>query len=196
MSRENLGLREAMDWSAPLLSPLRLRGRFSRRRLARMGVHELRQVVHQRVSSGARAVGRLSITFESFGFKHRMLPRAMRILVFDARSLPNTSGELRTAQSYGRDPVKWPSFLRIARQRRSVDRRHRALHARARSGIPGDEPRLSDDRSRLHGWTAPLGVHRRSTGWSLRARYSHVTVRRGGSSPMRACFKPAISAVS
>jgi len=51
---------------------------------SRMGVHALRDLIHHRV---AGRVGRLSITFESFGFKHGIPGDAD--FVFDARSLPN-----------------------------------------------------------------------------------------------------------
>ena len=50
-----------------------------------MGVHALREIIHQRVEQ--RTIGRLSITFESFGFKHGIPGDAD--FVFDARSLPN-----------------------------------------------------------------------------------------------------------
>jgi len=50
-----------------------------------MGVHELRDIVHERVEQ--RVHGRLSLTFESFGFKHGIPGDAD--FVFDARTLPN-----------------------------------------------------------------------------------------------------------
>ncbi|MGB6450521.1 MAG: RNase adapter RapZ, partial [Steroidobacteraceae bacterium] len=67
---------------------------------SKMGVHELRQVVRLRVEQ--RAVGQLSITFESFGFKHGIPGDAD--FVFDARSLPNPYWEPALRSLTGRDP--------------------------------------------------------------------------------------------
>jgi len=50
-----------------------------------MGVHALREIIRQRVD--LRPEGRLSVMFESFGFKHGIPGDAD--FVFDARSLPN-----------------------------------------------------------------------------------------------------------
>ena len=52
---------------------------------SRMSVHELRDLIGQRVEP--QAPGRLSILFESFGFKHGTPGDAD--FVFDARTLPN-----------------------------------------------------------------------------------------------------------
>jgi UPF0042 nucleotide-binding protein len=52
---------------------------------SRMSVHELRDLIGQRIE--AQAPGRLSIMFESFGFKHGTPGDAD--FVFDARTLPN-----------------------------------------------------------------------------------------------------------
>ncbi len=52
---------------------------------SRLGVHGLREVILQRVER--RAQGELSITFESFGYKHGLPADAD--FVFDARTLPN-----------------------------------------------------------------------------------------------------------
>lgn len=52
---------------------------------SRMSVHELRDLIGQRVEP--QAPGRLSIMFESFGFKHGTPGDAD--FVFDARTLPN-----------------------------------------------------------------------------------------------------------
>jgi UPF0042 nucleotide-binding protein len=64
-----------------------------------MGVHALRDVIHKRVEQ--RAMGRLSITFESFGFKHGIPGDAD--FVFDARSLPNPYWEPALRHLTGRD---------------------------------------------------------------------------------------------
>lgn len=52
---------------------------------SRLGVHGLRDVILQRIER--RAQGELSITFESFGYKHGLPADAD--FVFDARTLPN-----------------------------------------------------------------------------------------------------------
>jgi UPF0042 nucleotide-binding protein len=52
---------------------------------SRMGVHDLRELIDRRV--GRRARDRMSVLFESFGFKHGIPGDAD--FVFDARSLPN-----------------------------------------------------------------------------------------------------------
>jgi UPF0042 nucleotide-binding protein len=65
---------------------------------SRMGVHALRDIIHHRV---AGRVGRLSITFESFGFKHGIPGEAD--FVFDARALPNPYWEPGLRSLTGRD---------------------------------------------------------------------------------------------
>jgi UPF0042 nucleotide-binding protein len=65
-----------------------------------IGVHELRELVRQRVEG--RRPERLSILFESFGFKHGIPGDAD--YVFDARSLPNPYWEEHLRPLTGRDP--------------------------------------------------------------------------------------------
>ncbi len=65
-----------------------------------MGVHALRDIIHKRVEQ--RAAGRLSVTFESFGFKYGLPGDAD--FVFDARSLPNPYWEPGLRNLTGRDP--------------------------------------------------------------------------------------------
>jgi UPF0042 nucleotide-binding protein len=67
---------------------------------SKMGVHALRDIIHKRVEQ--RAAGRLSITFESFGFKYGLPGDAD--FVFDARSLPNPYWEPGLRNLTGRDP--------------------------------------------------------------------------------------------
>ena len=64
-----------------------------------MGVHELRDTIHQRIEQ--HAPGCLSLTFESFGFKHGIPGDAD--FVFDARSLPNPYWEPNLRALTGRD---------------------------------------------------------------------------------------------
>lgn len=99
MSREGLSLREAIDTERRLLEPITHAADMIID-TSRMGVHELRQVVRLRVEQ--RATARLSITVESFGYKHGIPGDAD--FVFDARSLPNPYWEPTLRELTGRDP--------------------------------------------------------------------------------------------
>ncbi|HEY2591228.1 MAG TPA: RNase adapter RapZ [Steroidobacteraceae bacterium] len=99
MSRERMSLREAIDTERRLLEPVAHAADMIID-TSRMGVHELRQVVRLRVEQ--RATGRLSITVESFGYKHGIPGDAD--FVFDARSLPNPYWEPALRELTGRDP--------------------------------------------------------------------------------------------
>jgi UPF0042 nucleotide-binding protein len=98
MSRDNIGLREAMAMERSLLEPITYAADVVID-TSKMGVHALRDVVHQRVEHGV--AGRLSMTFESFGFKHGIPGDAD--FVFDARSLPNPYWEPGLRNLTGRD---------------------------------------------------------------------------------------------
>ena len=99
MSRNNVDLREAMALERTLLDPIVYAADLVID-TSRMGVHALRDIIHQRVEQ--RAVGRLSLSFESFGFKHGIPGDAD--FVFDARSLPNPYWEPGLRNLNGRDP--------------------------------------------------------------------------------------------
>jgi len=99
MSSHSVGLREAMALERQLLEPIVYAADLVID-TSKMGVHSLREIIHQRVEQ--RAVGRLSITFESFGFKHGIPGDAD--FVFDARSLPNPYWEPGLRNLTGRDP--------------------------------------------------------------------------------------------
>jgi UPF0042 nucleotide-binding protein len=73
---------------------------------SRMGVHELRDMIAKRVEP--EGPGRLSILFESFGFKHGTPGDAD--FVFDARTLPNPYWEPALKPLTGRD-AKVVEFL-------------------------------------------------------------------------------------
>jgi UPF0042 nucleotide-binding protein len=98
MSRNNIDLRDAMALERQLLEPIVYAADLVID-TSKMGVHALREIIHQRVEQ--RAVGRLSITFESFGFKHGIPGDAD--FVFDARSLPNPYWEANLRNLTGRD---------------------------------------------------------------------------------------------
>ena len=99
MSRNNVGLREAMALERTLLDPI-INAADLVIDTSKMGVHALRDIIHQRVEQ--RAAARLSLSFESFGFKHGIPGDAD--FVFDARSLPNPYWEPGLRNLTGRDP--------------------------------------------------------------------------------------------
>jgi UPF0042 nucleotide-binding protein len=98
MSRDNLDLRAAMAREREILEPIVYAADLVID-TSRMGVHELRDLVHQRLEQ--RSTPRLSITFESFGFKHGIPGDAD--FVFDARSIPNPYWEPSLRKLTGRD---------------------------------------------------------------------------------------------
>ena len=99
MSRNNVDLREAMAMERTLLDPI-VNAADLVIDTSKMGVHALRDIIHQRVEQ--RAVNRLSVSFESFGFKYGIPGDAD--FVFDARSLPNPYWEPGLRNLTGRDP--------------------------------------------------------------------------------------------
>ena len=98
MSRNNIDLREAMALERQLLEPIVYVADLVID-TSKMGVHALRDIIHKRVEQ--RSAGRLSITFESFGFKYGLPGDAD--FVFDARSLPNPYWEPALRNLTGRD---------------------------------------------------------------------------------------------
>jgi UPF0042 nucleotide-binding protein len=99
MSRNNIDLREAMSLERQLLEPI-VNAADLVVDTSKMGVHGLREIIQHRVEQ--RVAERLSITFESFGFKHGIPGDAD--FVFDARSLPNPYWEPNLRHLTGRDP--------------------------------------------------------------------------------------------
>jgi RNase adapter protein RapZ len=99
MSNAGVGLREAMALERALLEPIAAVADLLID-TSRLSVHALRDIIHKRVEQ--RSPGRLSITFESFGFK-RGIP-ADADFVFDARALPNPYWEPGLRNLTGRDP--------------------------------------------------------------------------------------------
>jgi RNase adapter protein RapZ len=98
MSRNNIDLREAMALERQLLEPIVYIADLVID-TSKMGVHALRDIIHKRVEQ--RSVGRLSLTFESFGFKYGLPGDAD--FVFDARSLPNPYWEPGLRNLTGKD---------------------------------------------------------------------------------------------
>ena len=98
LSRSGVGLREAIATERRLLEPITNSADLVID-TTRMSVHELRELVRKRVEQ--RSEGRLSIMFESFGFKHGIPGDAD--FVFDTRALPNPYWEPSLRHLTGRD---------------------------------------------------------------------------------------------
>lgn len=98
LTRQGESLREAIALERRLLEPV-LNAADLVVDTSRMGVHDLREFIHQRV--GRRPRDRMSVLFQSFGFKHGIPGDAD--FVFDARSLPNPYWEPSLRQLTGRD---------------------------------------------------------------------------------------------
>lgn len=127
LSRSDLALREAMTLERSLLEPV-----VSAADLvidtSRMGVHALRDIIHQRVEQ--RAAGRLSITFESFGYKDGIPGDAD--FVFDARALPNPYWEPGLRNLTGRDA----EVIRFLETHTDVNRLITDIAAFVRARVP------------------------------------------------------------
>ena len=87
LSRNGESLREAIALERVLLEPI-------------IGVHDLRELMRRRVEN--RQHSRMSIQFESFGFKYGIPGDAD--FVFDARTLPNPYWDAALRGLTGRDP--------------------------------------------------------------------------------------------
>lgn len=98
LSRDNLGLAEALAYERQLLEPIANAADLVID-TTRTSVHALRELVRQRV--GERTSGGLHILFESFAYRHGLPGDAD--FVFDARTLPNPHWEPELQQLTGRD---------------------------------------------------------------------------------------------
>ena len=95
-----VGLREAIASERRLLEPITVAADLVID-TSNMGVHALRELIRERVDR--RLTGRLSLMFESFGFKHGIPGDAD--FVFDVRSLPNPYWEHALRGLTGHDPA-------------------------------------------------------------------------------------------
>ncbi|HTQ35498.1 MAG TPA: RNase adapter RapZ [Steroidobacteraceae bacterium] len=98
LSREGGGLHEAIQLERDLLDPV-VQAADLVVDTSHTSVHELRELVRRHVDR--RREARLSIVFQSFGFKHGIPGDAD--FVFDARSLPNPYWETALRELTGRD---------------------------------------------------------------------------------------------
>jgi UPF0042 nucleotide-binding protein len=99
LSNEKTGLVEAIDAERALLLPLADAADLIVDTTT-MSVHRLREIVRQRVEE--RRASRLSVMFESFGYKNGIPGDAD--FVFDTRTLPNPYWEAALKPLTGRDP--------------------------------------------------------------------------------------------
>ena len=159
ISTDHVSLKEAIAIERRLLEPI-LNAADLVIDTSRMGVHDLRELISQRVEK--RNTARLSLLVESFGFKNGIPGDAD--FVFDARALPNPYWDPALRALTGRDP----DVIRFLEAQRSVPRlarRHHAIRGRAHPRTPGRESPLPVDRHRLHRRAPSLGVpggaHRR-----------------------------------
>jgi len=98
LAGDGVSLREAIDAERRLLEPITDSADLVID-TTRMSVHELRELIRKRVEQ--RREGKLSIMFESFGFKHGIPGDAD--FVFDSRVLPNPYWEPALRKLTGRD---------------------------------------------------------------------------------------------
>jgi len=98
MSRQGESLHDAITLERTVLEPV-VNAADLVIDTSRMGVHELREFINRRVEKRRR--DRMSLLFESFGFKHGIPGDAD--FVFDARSLPNPYWEPTLRSLTGRD---------------------------------------------------------------------------------------------
>ena len=98
LSRQGENLHDAIAMERALLEPV-VNAADLVIDTSRMGVHELRELINRRV--GTRPRDRMSVLFESFGFKYGIPGDAD--FVFDARSLPNPYWEPSLRALTGRD---------------------------------------------------------------------------------------------
>jgi len=116
LSRGGESLREAIDSERRVLEPI-LHAADLVVDTSRMGVHELRELIHQRVER--RHHLRLSMQFESFGFKYGIPGDAD--FVFDARSLPNPYWDMQLRELDGRAPAVVQFLEKHGHVRRYID---------------------------------------------------------------------------
>src|SRR5271154_3003099 len=108
----DVSLREAIASERRLLEPIIIAADWVID-TSNMGVHALREIIRERVDR--RREGRLSLMFESFGYKHGIPGDAD--FLFDVRSLPNPHWEHALRSLTGRDPavIEWLSGIASVR---------------------------------------------------------------------------------
>ena len=100
LSNDKVSLAEAVEQERALLEPIAKRADLFID-TSKTTIHQLRGLVHQRIER--RQESRLSLSFESFGYKHG-IPTDVDF-VFDARCLPNPHWLPELRPLTGRDPA-------------------------------------------------------------------------------------------
>jgi UPF0042 nucleotide-binding protein len=116
LSRRGESLQEAIQLERELLEPIIQAADFIID-TSRTGVHDLRDMMRRRVEH--RQHPRISILFESFGFKHGIPGDAD--FVFDARTLPNPYWEPALRPLTGRDDAVVEYLVRHEQVARLID---------------------------------------------------------------------------
>lgn len=114
LSDHSLSLEQAIDKERQLLAPL-IDTADLHIDTSHTTLHELRELIRKRVSS--KDDSQLSLSFESFGFKHGVPPDAD--FVFDVRSLPNPHWQTGLRSLTGLNP-KVAAFLQQHEQSRQM----------------------------------------------------------------------------
>lgn len=114
LSDQSLSLEQAIDRERELLAPL-LDAADLHIDTSQTTLHELRALIRKRVSS--KDENQLSLSFESFGFKHGVPPDAD--FVFDVRCLPNPHWQTELRPLTGLNP-KVAEFLQSHDQTRQM----------------------------------------------------------------------------
>ena len=100
LSRKSTPLVDAIRWERQFLEAL-ARHADLHIDTTHTNVHQLRQLIQERVGGGADTT--LSLLFQSFGYKHGVPPDAD--FVFDVRCLPNPHWDARLRAKSGLDPT-------------------------------------------------------------------------------------------
>ena len=171
LSRQGESLREAIEIERALLEPI-INAADLTIDTSRIGVHDLRELMRRRVENRAHA--RMSIQFESFGFKHGIPGDAD--FVFDARTLPNPYWDAALRGLTGRDA----DVVRFLEKHEAVPRLVRDIEAFIEGRIP--EYHASNRRYLTVAVGCTGGRHRsvyivERLAMLFAAKYSNVTAR-------------------
>ena len=171
LSRQGESLREAIEIERALLEPI-INAADLTIDTSRIGVHDLRELMRRRVENRAHA--RMSIQFESFGFKHGIPGDAD--FVFDARTLPNPYWDAALRGLTGRDA----DVVRFLEKHEAVPRLVRDIEAFIEGRIP--EYHASNRRYLTVAGGCTGGRHRsvyivERLAMLFAAKYSNVTAR-------------------
>ncbi len=189
MSRQGESLREAITLERELLDPI-INAADLTIDTSRIGVHDLRELMRRRVEE--RKQSRMSIQFESFGFKHGIPGDAD--FVFDARTLPNPYWDAALRGLTGHDP----EVVRFLEKHDAVARLMRDIETFIEARIP--EYHASNRRYLTVAVGCTGGRHRsvylvEQLATRFAAKHPSVSARHS-SLPGAALFLPSVSPVA